>query len=344
MPGRKFNATNEYRYGFNGKEKDKDAGEGIQDYGMRIYDSRLGRFLSVDRLEGKSPFFSPYSYAGNKPISCIDLDGDVEVIVNVTTYNKDGTLLKTTTYKFNEIETIEDLKGIHRTPIIINVTEKIETLRFVYPTYTVYYDQPVVKTAIIQKGTGLSNEEDLSQNGSFNDKVATKVYKTLVKFWPPAKIADAQHKRDPLSGEYRPDDQALWQTAEGILDIVTLGKGALGKDALKTVLKSQSKKLIDWGAEEIIKTVSNQLGLNNSKQQVFYYYILKYAKELKDGDFKDKLKAVNAVIKLVGKGASALDEFKRIGIDLDKPQGKSDAAQEALKKLNINVKVSDAPK
>lgn len=37
-----------YRYGFNGKENDNEVkGEGNQqDYGMRIYDPRLGKFLS----------------------------------------------------------------------------------------------------------------------------------------------------------------------------------------------------------------------------------------------------------------------------------------------------------
>ncbi len=41
-----------YRYGFNGKENDNEVkGEGNQqDYGFRIYDPRLGRFLSVDPL------------------------------------------------------------------------------------------------------------------------------------------------------------------------------------------------------------------------------------------------------------------------------------------------------
>src|SRR5690606_17172303 len=49
MPGRKYSAGS-YRYGFNGKENDNDVkGEGNQqDYGMRVYDPRLGKFLSVD--------------------------------------------------------------------------------------------------------------------------------------------------------------------------------------------------------------------------------------------------------------------------------------------------------
>ena len=49
MPGRGFQ-VGKYRFGFGGKEKDNEVkGEGKQqDYGMRIYDPRLGKFLSVD--------------------------------------------------------------------------------------------------------------------------------------------------------------------------------------------------------------------------------------------------------------------------------------------------------
>ncbi|MEZ2442984.1 RHS repeat-associated core domain-containing protein [Chitinophaga sp. RCC_12] len=48
-----------YRYGFNGKENDNEVkGEGNQqDYGMRIYDPRLGRFLSVDPLTKGYPHY-----------------------------------------------------------------------------------------------------------------------------------------------------------------------------------------------------------------------------------------------------------------------------------------------
>jgi RHS repeat-associated protein len=76
MPGRKYSQpSSSYRYGFNGKENDKDAGEGIQDYGMRIYDCRLGKFLSVDPLSAKYAYYTPYQFAGNSPILFIDLDG-----------------------------------------------------------------------------------------------------------------------------------------------------------------------------------------------------------------------------------------------------------------------------
>jgi RHS repeat-associated protein len=66
-----------YRYGFNGKENDNEVkGEGNQqDYGMRIYDPRLGRFLSVDPLAKEYPWNSTYAFAENDPINFIDLDG-----------------------------------------------------------------------------------------------------------------------------------------------------------------------------------------------------------------------------------------------------------------------------
>ncbi len=80
QPGRKYTNGSEYRYGFNGKENDNEVkGEGNQqDYGLRIYDTRLGRFLSVDPLTKEYPHYTPYSYAGNKPIKFIDLDGAEE--------------------------------------------------------------------------------------------------------------------------------------------------------------------------------------------------------------------------------------------------------------------------
>ncbi|MFY0254669.1 RHS repeat-associated core domain-containing protein [Chitinophaga sp. 30R24] len=66
-----------YRYGFNGKENDNEVkGEGNQqDYGMRVYDPRIGRFFSVDPLANKYPTQSTYSFAANNPIMLVDVNG-----------------------------------------------------------------------------------------------------------------------------------------------------------------------------------------------------------------------------------------------------------------------------
>ncbi|PUZ27700.1 RHS repeat-associated core domain-containing protein [Chitinophaga costaii] len=77
LPGRVYSLNNEYRYGFNGKEDDNEVkGDGNQqDYGARIYDPRLGRFLSVDPITAQYPQLTPYQFASNGPIDGIDLDG-----------------------------------------------------------------------------------------------------------------------------------------------------------------------------------------------------------------------------------------------------------------------------
>ncbi|MEN7550409.1 RHS repeat-associated core domain-containing protein, partial [Rapidithrix thailandica] len=51
MAGRNY-SDESYRYGFNGKENDKDFGNQhlIQDYGFRLYNPEIGKFLSVDPL------------------------------------------------------------------------------------------------------------------------------------------------------------------------------------------------------------------------------------------------------------------------------------------------------
>ncbi len=77
MVGRKWSLSGGYRYGFNGKENDNEIkGEGNQqDYGFRIYDPRIAKFLSVDPITKQYPELTPYQFASNRPIDAIDLDG-----------------------------------------------------------------------------------------------------------------------------------------------------------------------------------------------------------------------------------------------------------------------------
>ena len=79
IPNRHGN-SGAYRYGFNGMEKDdeiKGEGNGIN-YEARFFDPRVGRFLSVDPLTKKFPWYTPYQFAGNTPIWAVDLDGEEE--------------------------------------------------------------------------------------------------------------------------------------------------------------------------------------------------------------------------------------------------------------------------
>jgi RHS repeat-associated protein len=65
-----------YRYGFNGKEKDNENFEGAYDFGARILDVRLGRWLSVDDRFSQFVSNSAYCYAVNSPLYFIDPDGN----------------------------------------------------------------------------------------------------------------------------------------------------------------------------------------------------------------------------------------------------------------------------
>jgi RHS repeat-associated protein len=92
MPGRNFANGSSYRYGFNGKENDNEVkGTGNQqDYGLRIYDPRLGRFLSIDPLAKAYPWYTPYQCAGNMPIWAVDIDGGEERIMGDSRYIYDA--------------------------------------------------------------------------------------------------------------------------------------------------------------------------------------------------------------------------------------------------------------
>lgn len=73
MKDREYDAVG-YRYGFNGKEKDSEWG-GNYDYGARMYDPRVGRWLSVGPMANKFSSWSPYYYSINNPILFVDESG-----------------------------------------------------------------------------------------------------------------------------------------------------------------------------------------------------------------------------------------------------------------------------
>jgi RHS repeat-associated protein len=91
MPGRSFQSGG-YRYGFNGKEKDPTEFGSLThyDYGFRIYNPALGRFLSVDPLKKEYPELTPYQFASNTPIFAIDLDGLEKLVIHAEILEKIG--------------------------------------------------------------------------------------------------------------------------------------------------------------------------------------------------------------------------------------------------------------
>ena len=81
-----------YRYGFNDKESiDEVSGDkNSYDFGARMYNPRIGKFMSIDPQASSYPFMSPYCYAANNPILLIDFNGNgpkVAVIIGTEENN-----------------------------------------------------------------------------------------------------------------------------------------------------------------------------------------------------------------------------------------------------------------
>ena len=82
MPNRHFSSS-DYRYGFNGMEKDDEmkSNGNSYDFGARMYDPRLARWSSVDPIAVKYSGKSPYNAISNNPMTFTDPDGK-EIIIH----------------------------------------------------------------------------------------------------------------------------------------------------------------------------------------------------------------------------------------------------------------------
>ncbi len=76
MPERSYNSEG-YRYGYNGKEQIAEIfGEtNCISFELRVFDTRVGRFLSTDPRKSEYAWQSTYSYFKNCPVSIIDFLG-----------------------------------------------------------------------------------------------------------------------------------------------------------------------------------------------------------------------------------------------------------------------------
>lgn len=61
---------------YTGQEWDEETG--LYNYHARLYDPSIGRFYQPDP---QSQYFSPYKYAGNSPVSLIDPDGELALLI-----------------------------------------------------------------------------------------------------------------------------------------------------------------------------------------------------------------------------------------------------------------------
>ena len=86
MPEREYSAGSQYRYGYQGSEKDNEA-TGLNQAHFTTYfregDTRLARWWSLDPVSYETPWESPYVLMGNNPILYNDVLGDKIRIKNI---------------------------------------------------------------------------------------------------------------------------------------------------------------------------------------------------------------------------------------------------------------------
>ncbi|MEP5339994.1 MAG: HNH/ENDO VII family nuclease [Algibacter sp.] len=73
MPGRSLTGAENYRYKYQGQEKDAETGK--EAFQLRLWDSRIGRWLTPDPA---GQYHSPYLGMGNNPVNRVDPDGGTD--------------------------------------------------------------------------------------------------------------------------------------------------------------------------------------------------------------------------------------------------------------------------
>jgi len=80
LPGRNYSSES-YRFGFGGMPKDDEiygATGTSYDFGARLLDPRIGRWMSVDPAFSQQPGVSPYQSFLNSPLQYVDPEGETE--------------------------------------------------------------------------------------------------------------------------------------------------------------------------------------------------------------------------------------------------------------------------
>ncbi|MCX6148624.1 MAG: hypothetical protein NTW25_15425 [Candidatus Kapabacteria bacterium] len=143
------------RYGYNGKEMDnelKGTGNSL-DFGDRIFDPRIIRFPTPDKLKDRFAFQSSYVYANNNPIWAIDKNGNNGVKI-IDQANKTITVLAvyvvSDKYTKQEVEKMNcDINGALNNELKCNIVTEGE-----YAGYKVKFDLKFVSRDELNDGEG----------------------------------------------------------------------------------------------------------------------------------------------------------------------------------------------
>ncbi|WP_217604394.1 RHS repeat-associated core domain-containing protein [Chitinophaga sp. GbtcB8] len=302
MPGRNYHAGDKYRYGFNGKENDNEVkGEGNQqDYGMRVYDPRIGRFLSVDPITNQYPELTPYQFASNRPIDGIDLDG-LEHSPASAKYMRDNTSVL-------RISDPEEIKAVR---------ENQEAAAFKLPP------QPQATISQDYKQTIWGSK------GGF--EYSKKMFEYEANLLPGGSIGMKALKKERITGK----DVAI----EAAISFIPIGKVFRGlRGAGREVLEQVARKTDNLAAHLTEKDIAGAIRDINGNPVEINGYVYDHLDEVTNAiqGLENQINKLNKAIngdKITGE---MLDAAKKMRSDLqtqkDKIQAVIDRAKNAAKK------------
>lgn len=260
-------------------EKDdeiKGAGNSY-DFGARMYDARVGRWLTIDPLAGKQPDQSPYKSMLNNPIFWKDPDGKTEYETIIVKDERTGQSFKV--YTAVSAKVMTDGKVCTNSNMTFSHQDYYDYRNLTTYTYTTDGELTVTKTTEILYNNGIKHMDYVVLDNAFgtvaepgatldpNDKFvqAGGFYMTGkdgqgTKYH--SKNADYVGDIDMLIGILKN------YSAKAKLNIPTeLTKGSAGWEAIDQLQKTLSKqgKTVDK-IKQVIKAVS---GKNNEPPRSF---------------------------------------------------------------------------
>jgi hypothetical protein len=135
---------------------------------MRISNSNLGRFLSVDPLSRDYPFLTPYQFASNRPIDGVDLDGQEWIKFTLSVW-KDPTTGELISTSEREVTSTVEEKATYGNSGVLYETYDLDTKSFKYD----YVPEVIVEPSVAQNIDGAITKT----NSVIIDNVKTAVGK-----------------------------------------------------------------------------------------------------------------------------------------------------------------------
>ncbi len=250
-----------YRFGFNGQEKD-DEWNGqtgsTYDFGARLYDARIGRWMACDRLAVKYPDLSPYNFVGNSPIVAIDPDGEKILIYYEIEEKDEHGLNKRVAYEYGSQMEVPDNIFVKKTIASLDEIGSATSIseKFDFLVETQDYNIEIYKGDYTEASIGLSET---------NGVITVKKYQT-VHYNPSYTFKEIS------TGKYMLPFMNLWYELGHIYNAISDPESYLNRTAEENEYQKDDPDYMWDNPEEKFNTEENEQPLNEEKGGIIRHH------------------------------------------------------------------------